>query len=55
MLNKKTIIVCPYFETGGPEALHQLCDAINNKGEMLIYGIMEKITLLLIPLMLTII
>ena len=28
----KTIIVCPYFETGGPEALHQLCDAINNNG-----------------------
>ena len=28
----KTIIVCPYFETGGPEALHQLCDAINNHG-----------------------
>jgi hypothetical protein len=28
----KTIIACPYFETGGPEALHQLCDAINNTG-----------------------
>lgn len=32
IINKKTIIVCPYFETGGPEALHQLCDTINNKG-----------------------
>ena len=29
---KKIIIPCPYFETGGPEALHQLCDAINNLG-----------------------
>jgi hypothetical protein len=28
----KTIIVSPYYETGGPEALHQLCDAINNNG-----------------------
>jgi len=28
----KTIIVSPYYETGGPEALHQLCDAINNDG-----------------------
>ncbi len=28
----KTIISCPYYETGGPEALHQLCDAINNNG-----------------------
>jgi hypothetical protein len=28
----KVIIVSPYFETGGPEALHQLCDAINNNG-----------------------
>jgi hypothetical protein len=28
----KTIIVCPYFETGGPESLHQLCHAINEFG-----------------------
>jgi hypothetical protein len=28
----KVIISCPYYETGGPEALHQLCDAINNNG-----------------------
>jgi signal peptidase I len=29
---RKTLIVSPYYETGGPEALHQLCDAINNNG-----------------------
>jgi hypothetical protein len=28
----KVLIVSPYYETGGPEALHQLCDAINNNG-----------------------
>lgn len=28
----KTIIVCPYFETGGPESLHQVCHAINELG-----------------------
>lgn len=31
-MNKKVIIVCPYYETGGPESLHQVCHAINNMG-----------------------
>lgn len=29
---KRTVIFSPFFETGGPEALHQLCDAINRLG-----------------------
>jgi len=32
MKYKKITIVCPYFETGGPDALHQLCTSINNSG-----------------------
>ena len=26
-------IVCPYFETGGPEAMHQLCHELNTLGK----------------------
>jgi hypothetical protein len=29
---EKVVIICPVVETGGPEALHQLCDAINKSG-----------------------
>jgi len=32
MKYKQITIVCPYFETGGPEALHQLCGIINDNG-----------------------
>ncbi len=28
----KVYIVCPYFKTGGPEAMHQLCHEINSLG-----------------------
>jgi hypothetical protein len=28
----KVYIVCPYFTTGGPEAMHQLCHEINSLG-----------------------
>jgi hypothetical protein len=26
-------IICPYFETGGPEAMHQLCHELNSLGK----------------------
>jgi len=29
---EKVVIICPVVETGGPEALHQLCVAINKAG-----------------------
>ena len=28
----KVYIICPYFKTGGPEAMHQLCHEINSLG-----------------------
>lgn len=29
---QKVVIICPAVVTGGPEAMHQLCDAITNSG-----------------------
>ena len=36
---QKVVILCPAVVTGGPEAMHQLCDAINKAGgsSMLVY------------------
>jgi len=39
----KIYIVCPYFKTGGPEAMHQLCHELNNlKYEAYIFYLNKK-------------